>query len=54
MVRLLYDEIGCLRLSNRYLNRLRDGGVDVRLLIPSMADEWAVYLAGFYYERELA
>jgi len=29
-------------------------GVDVRLLIPSMADEWAVYLAGFYYEREMA
>ena len=29
-------------------------GVDVRFLIPSMADQWAVYLAGFYYERELA
>ncbi len=29
-------------------------GVDVRVLIPSIADEWAVYLAGFYYERELA
>ncbi|QDS94133.1 putative cardiolipin synthase YwiE [Roseimaritima multifibrata] len=29
-------------------------GVDVRLLIPSVADLWAVYLAGFYYERKLA
>ncbi|QDT02126.1 putative cardiolipin synthase YwiE [Rubripirellula lacrimiformis] len=29
-------------------------GVDVRLLIPTVADQWAVYLAGFYYERELA
>ncbi len=29
-------------------------GVDVRLLIPSVPDQWAVFLAGFYYERELA
>nr|WP_231615915.1 cardiolipin synthase [Novipirellula artificiosorum] len=29
-------------------------GVDVRILIPSVADQWPVYLAGFYYERELA
>jgi cardiolipin synthase A/B len=29
-------------------------GVDVRILIPSVADQWAVYMAGFYYERELA
>ncbi|TWU36589.1 putative cardiolipin synthase YwiE [Novipirellula aureliae] len=28
-------------------------GVDVRFLIPSMADQWAVHLAGFYYEQEL-
>jgi cardiolipin synthase len=31
----------------------RARGVDVRFLIPSTSDEWAVYLAGFYYEREL-
>jgi cardiolipin synthase len=36
------------------LSMAKARGVDVRLLIPSMADEWAVYLAGFYYERELA
>ena len=36
------------------LSMARARGVDVRLLIPSKADEWAVYLAGFYYERELA
>ncbi|MEM8666609.1 MAG: cardiolipin synthase [Planctomycetota bacterium] len=29
-VRLLYDEVGCIKLSNRYLKRLREGGVDVR------------------------
>ena len=29
-------------------------GVDVRLLIPSIADQWPVFLAGFHYERELA
>ena len=28
-VRLLYDEVGCLRLSSAYLNRLRDAGVAV-------------------------
>jgi len=27
-------------------------GVDVRLLIPSIPDQWAVHLAGFYYEQE--
>lgn len=35
------------------LSMAKAKGVDVRLLIPSMADQWAVYLAGFYYEREL-
>lgn len=29
-------------------------GVDVRLLIPTVADQWAVYLAGFHYENQLA
>ncbi|TWT71856.1 cardiolipin synthase [Crateriforma conspicua] len=29
-------------------------GVDVKILIPAVADHWAVYLAGFYYEHELA
>ncbi len=28
-VRLLYDEVGCLRLSRAYLRRLRDAGVEV-------------------------
>ncbi|EMI18585.1 Cardiolipin synthetase 1 [Rhodopirellula maiorica SM1] len=32
----------------------RARGVDVRLLIPSIADQWAVFLAGFYYEQQLA
>jgi len=36
------------------LSMAKARGIDVRLLIPSKADEWAVYLAGFYYERELA
>lgn len=27
-------------------------GVDVRILIPNKADQWAVYLAGFHYEQE--
>ncbi|TWT83225.1 putative cardiolipin synthase YwiE [Planctomycetes bacterium CA13] len=31
----------------------RARGVDVRFLITSVADQWPVYLAGFYYEREL-
>lgn len=29
-------------------------GIDVRLLISGIADEWPVYLAGYHYERELA
>lgn len=29
-VRLLYDEVGCIKLSSTYLRRLLDGGVDVR------------------------
>lgn len=29
-VRVLYDEVGCLRLSNAYLDRLINAGVDVR------------------------
>ncbi|WP_302119619.1 cardiolipin synthase [Allorhodopirellula heiligendammensis] len=29
-VRLLYDEVGCLKLPSSYLRRLRDAGVDVR------------------------
>ncbi len=36
------------------LSMARARGVDVRILIPSVADQWAVFLAGFYYERELA
>jgi cardiolipin synthase len=28
-------------------------GVDVRILVPTVADVWPVYLAGLYYEREL-
>ncbi len=36
------------------LSMAKARGVGVRFLIPSMGDEWAVYLAGFYYERELA
>ena len=33
------------------LSMARARGVDVRILIPSKADRWLVYLAGFYYER---
>ena len=33
------------------LSMARARGVDVRILIPSKADQWLVYLAGFYYER---
>jgi len=29
-------------------------GVDVRLLIPSVPDEWPVFLAGYHYEQQLA
>ncbi len=29
-------------------------GVDVRILIPTEADHWGVYLAGFHYEQEFA
>lgn len=36
------------------LSMARARGVDVRLLIPSIADLWTVYLAGFYYEQEFA
>ncbi|MGB7347234.1 MAG: cardiolipin synthase [Pirellulaceae bacterium] len=31
----------------------RTRGVDVRVLIPSVADHWGAYLAGFHYEQEL-
>ncbi|OYP28427.1 cardiolipin synthase [Rhodopirellula sp. MGV] len=31
----------------------RARGVDVRILIPSIADHYSVFFAGFYYEREL-
>jgi len=33
------------------LSMARARGVDVRILIPEKADQWLVYLAGFYYER---
>lgn len=33
------------------LSMARARGVDVRILIPSKADQWLVYLAGFYYEN---
>ncbi len=33
------------------LTMARARGVDVRILIPEKADQWLVYLAGFYYER---
>ncbi|TWU22266.1 putative cardiolipin synthase YwiE [Novipirellula galeiformis] len=36
------------------LSMARARGVDVRLLIPSVADQWAVYMAGYHYEQELA
>ncbi|MCP4888848.1 MAG: cardiolipin synthase [Planctomycetaceae bacterium] len=36
------------------LHMAKARGVDVRLLIPSEADHWGVYLAGFYYEEILA
>jgi cardiolipin synthase len=36
------------------LHMAKARGVDVRLLIPSEADHWGVYLAGFYYENLLA
>ncbi|GAA5509662.1 cardiolipin synthase [Novipirellula caenicola] len=36
------------------LSMARARGVDVRLLIPSIADQWAVFLAGYYYEQQLA
>lgn len=36
------------------LSMARARGVDVRVLIPSIADQWAVFLAGFHYELELA
>ncbi|WP_442509392.1 cardiolipin synthase [Novipirellula sp. SH528] len=36
------------------LSMARARGVDVRLLIPSVADQWSVFLAGYYYEQELA
>ncbi|MGI9471503.1 MAG: cardiolipin synthase [Rubripirellula sp.] len=29
-VRVVYDEVGCLRLSNAYLSRLREAGVEVQ------------------------
>lgn len=35
------------------LSMARARGVDVRVLVPSKADRWLVYLAGFYYERVL-
>lgn len=33
------------------LSMARARGVDVRILVPSHADHWLVYLAGFYYEN---
>lgn len=36
------------------LHMAKARGVDVRLLIPSEADHWGVYLAGFYYEEIFA
>lgn len=36
------------------LSMAKARGVDVRLLIPTVADRWTVYLAGFYYEQEFA
>lgn len=36
------------------LSLARARGIDVRVLIPSQADFWLVYLASFYYEAELA
>ncbi len=35
------------------LHMAKARGVDVRVMIPSKADHYAVYLAGFYYEQEL-
>lgn len=36
------------------LHMAKSRGVDVRVLIPTEADHWGVYLAGFHYEQELA
>ncbi len=35
------------------LHMARARGVDVRILIPNQADQWAVYLAGFHYAKLL-
>lgn len=35
------------------LSMARARGVDVRILVPSIPDQWLVYLAGFYYETTL-
>jgi cardiolipin synthase len=36
------------------LHMAKSRGVDVRVLIPTEADHWGVYMAGFHYEQELA
>ena len=36
------------------LHMARSRGVDVRVLIPTEADHWGVYLAGFHYEQQFA
>jgi cardiolipin synthase len=36
------------------LHMAKSRGVDVRVLIPTHADQWGVYMAGFHYEQELA
>ncbi|TWT54710.1 putative cardiolipin synthase YwiE [Rubripirellula amarantea] len=36
------------------LSMARTRGVDVRVLIPAVADHWGAYLASFHYEHELA
>ncbi|MFG0290733.1 MAG: cardiolipin synthase [Rhodopirellula sp. JB044] len=35
------------------LSMARARGVDVRILIPNVPDQWLVYLAGYHYEAEL-
>ncbi|TWT93113.1 cardiolipin synthase [Neorhodopirellula pilleata] len=36
------------------LSMAKARGVDVRVLIPAVPDEWPVFLAGYHYEHELA
>lgn len=45
---LVPDETSMVALS-----MARARGIDVRILVPSVADVWPVYLAGLHYEREM-